>query len=147
MGNGSHDIRSQFSVTGISRVPCDSVFLNLLPQTGTLKRPYDTTEGVKKVNEYGEIVMTYPEAPVVIEELPLRIDAVRPRGEIGVKILAQGGEVYANFRIFVCGNVDIRENDTLSMGTREYQILLIEEYYDSSKLHHKECWARRVDQL
>lgn len=147
MAVGTHTIVNQFSVHALARIPCDSVFLNLLPERAILKRPYDSMESVKKTNEFGEIVKTYPDAPIVKDNIPLRIEPVRPRGDIGFKVETQGGEVFATMRIFFCGNEDVRENDIIVSGTREYQILLVEPYYDFDKLHHLECWARRQDHL
>lgn len=147
MATGDKNIINQFNIANISRVPCDPDFLKLLPQRVTLKRPYDATEGVKNVNQYGEIIMTYPEAQVIETDLPVRLEPVRPRGDIGLKIEMQGGETFVNVRVYICGNVDVRENDSIFLGTREYQLLLPEEYYDFDKLHHYEVWARRVDNL
>lgn len=140
-------IINQFSILGLSRFPCDSVFLALLNLKGDLKRPFDSNEGVKKVNEFGEVILTYPTAPVIVSNLSMRVDPIRQRGETGFKIKAQGGEVFATFRVFLCGEVDIRENDTISIGTREYQVLLVDDLFDKDKLHHKECLCRRTDNL
>lgn len=147
MGNGDQNIINQFNIDNLARVPCDPDFLKLLPQRVTLKRPYDATEGVKNVNEFGEIIMTYPDAPIIETDLPVRIEPVRPRGDIGAKVMVQGIETFVNVRIYVCGDIDVKENDSMIIGTREYQLLLPEEYYDFDKLHHYEVWARRVDNL
>lgn len=136
---------NQFSITHIVQVPCDSVFLNLLPQTCTIKRPYDVYEGVKNVNEYGEVVMTYPVAQTIGTDIPVRIAPLRQRGELGFKVRTQGGQVFATYRLFMCPEIDIRENDSIIVGTREYQVLLIDELYNSTVHHHKEVLCRRLD--
>lgn len=147
MANDEKIIINQFSIDSLARVPCDSNFLSLLKQVAIVKRPYELDIGVKKVNEFGEIVMTHPTAPIVLSDLPLRLDPIRPRGELGFKVMLQGGEVFATLKAFVCGEVDIKENDIIIVGTREYQVLLVEELFDADRLHHKECWCRRIDNL
>jgi len=147
MANDDQVIINQFSVNSLARTPCDPDFLKLLPEIGVLKRPYDVDIGVKKVNEFGEIVMTHPDAPIIESNLPMRIDPIRQRGELGKTVQIQGGEVFATFRIFVCPDVNILENDILTKGTREYQVILVDELFDSDRLHHKEVFTRRVDNL
>lgn len=147
MADGSKKLFSQFTVQSIVQSPCDSNYSALLNQTAILKRPYDTDEGVKKVNEYGEVVLTYPTAPTVETALKVRVDPIRQRGELGYTIKTQGGEVYATYKIFVCPEVDIRENDSVFLGSREFQVLLVDELFGRSSLHHKECFCRRVDNL
>lgn len=137
----------QFTVNNLIEVPCDSVFLNLLTQTCTLKRPYDKTTGVRKTNEFGEVVLTYDEAQIIGIDIPLRMDGISQRGKTGFVVQTQGGEVFATFQIFMCPEVDIVENDSIFVATREYQVLLVEELYGSSKIHHKEILCRRVDNL
>jgi len=147
MATDSKIIKNQFTIQQIAVTPCDSVFLALLPEVGVLKRPYDATEGTRKTNEYGEVVMTHTDAPIVLGDVPMRISPVRQRGELGFKVRMQGGEVYTTVRIFVCANIDVRENDVIHVGTREYQVLLVDDFFDATKLHHKELWSRRVDNL
>ena len=147
MADGTKILFSQFNVQAIVDSPCDSRYFALLNQTVILKRPWDANEGVKNVNEYGEVVLTYPTAPVVNSSLKARIDPIRQRGELGYRIKTQGGEVFATFRAFVCSGTDIRENDTLILGTREYQVLLVDELFGRSNLHHKEVFCRRTDNL
>ena len=147
MANDEKIIINQFSIDSLSRVPCDSNFLSLLNQVAILKRPYDADIGVKKVNEFGEIIMTHPTAPIISTDLPIRIDPIRQRGELGFKVMTQGGEVFATYRAFVCGETDIRENDIITIATREYQVLLVDDLFDFDRLHHKECWSRRIDNL
>jgi hypothetical protein len=147
MPNTEHTEINQFTVNPIVQVPCDAVFENLLIHSCVLKRPYDKTEGVRKTNEYGEVVLTYEEAQVIGTDIKCRIDPVRQRGELGFKIKAQGGEVFASFRAFFCPQIDILENDSIFIGAREYQVLLVDEFSNSTALHHKEVFLRRVDNL
>jgi hypothetical protein len=147
MPNKDYVIINQFSVNPIIEVPCDSVFLNLLPQVCTLKRAYDKTTGVRKTNEYGEVVMTYSEAQVTGIDVPVRVDAISQRGKTGFNVETQGGEVFATFKLFFCPEVDIIENDSVFIGTREYQILSVSEVFGATAIHHKEILCRRIDNL
>lgn len=147
MPTSTYTIKNQFSFHQVIDIPCDSTFEGLLNQIGILKRPFDALEGVKKTNEYGEIVMTYPDAQIVDNNLKVRIDPIRQRGEVGIKTRTQGGEVFATFRIFTCPGIDIRENDIIQVYNREYQVLLVEPYSGSANLHHNELMARRVDNI
>ena len=147
MPNTETTVINQFAINNIIQTPCDTVFLNLLPQRILIERPYDINEGVKKVNEFGEVVLTYDIAQVAGTDIPARIDPISQRGKTGFIVQTQGGEVFATFKIFLCPEVDVRENDTITNGTREYQVLLVEELYGASQLHHKELLCRRVDNL
>ena len=146
MATGSKKLFSQFNVQAIIET-ISSNFLALLSQTAILKRPYDSDEGVKHVNEYGEIVLTHPTAPAVNSSLSIRIDPVRGRGANGLTIKTQGGEVIATYRGFVQPTEDVRENDQILIGSREYQVLLVEDFFGARNVHHKELWMRRVDNL
>lgn len=147
MADGLKKLFSQFTVQAIVQSPCDSGYNALLNQTVILKRPHDTDEAVKKVNEYGEIVLTYPTAPVIETALKVRIDPIKQGSESGYVVKTQGGEVYATFKVFVCPDIDIRENDIITLGTREYQVLLVDDLFSRSTLHHRECLCRRTDNL
>ena len=147
MPNTEHTEINQFTVNLISEFPCDGVFLNLLTQTCTIKRPYDKDNGVRKTNEFGEVVMTYTESQIIGIDIPLRIDAISQRGKTGFNVEMQGGEVYATFQMFMCPDVDIKENDSIFIGTREYQVILVDELYGSNAVHHLELLARRIDNL
>jgi hypothetical protein len=147
MPNAEHIEINQFAINNIIQVPCDSVFLNLLPQTVVIKRAYDKTTGVRKTNEYGEVVMTYTEAQIVGTDIPARIDSISQRGKTGFVVETQGGEVFATFQIFMCPEVDVVENDSIFVGTREYQVILVDELYGASSVHHLELLCRRVDNL
>jgi len=147
MANQEETIINQLAINNIIETPCDPIYLNLLPQLVILKRPYDIDEGVKKVNEFGEVVLTHDVAQVIGTDIPARIDPIKQRGELGFKVRIQGGEVFATFKIFLCPEIDIRENDTITLGTREYQVLLVDELYGASTLHHKEVLTRRVDNI
>ena len=147
MANQEETIINQFAINQIIETPCDSIYLALLPQLITIKRPYDIDEGVKNVNEFGEVVLTYEVAQVIGTNIPARIDPIRQRGELGFKVRIQGGEVFATFKIFICPEIDVRENDTITVGTREYQVLLVDPLYGAITLHHKEVLCRRVDNI
>jgi hypothetical protein len=147
MADGTKVLFSQFNIQAIVDYPCNSRYYALLNQTAILKRPWDINEEVKKVNEYGEVVLTYPTAPTVNSSLKVRIDPIRQRGELGFRIKTQGGEVFATYRAFVCPGTDIRENDSVILGAREYQVLLVDELFGRSNLHHLEVFMRRVDNL
>ena len=93
MPNNEYTEENEFSINPLIEVPCDSVFLNLLNQKINLKRPYDKTEAVKNVNDFGEIVMTYPNAQIIGTDIPVRIDAISQRGQTGFVVRIRGGEV------------------------------------------------------
>ncbi len=147
MANTTLIVINQFTINDVIQVPCDSVFEALLPQVGLIKRPYDATEGVKKTNEFGEVVLTYPNAQVVGTDIKMRLDPIRQRGQTGVVVRVEGVEVLSTFMVFMCPNVDVRENDTISLSSREYQVLIVDRLYARSKVHHFELLTRRIDNL
>ena len=147
MANTTQTKINQFAINTIVETPCDPVFQNLLPQKVTIKRPYDVTEGVKKTNEFGEVVLTFPNSQIIGTDISVRIDAISQRGKTGFNIQIQGGEVFATFQIFICPQIDVKENDSIFLGTREYQVLLVDDLFGASTVHHKELLCRRVDNL
>ena len=147
MANQEETIINQFAINNIVETPCDPIFLNLLPQRIIIKRPYDIYEGVKKVNEFGEVVLTHDTAQIIGTDVPARIDPISQRGKTGFIIQVQGGEVFATFKVFLCPEIDIRENDTVTNGTMEYEVILVEDLYGASQLHHKEVLCRRIENL
>ena len=147
MPNTEHVEINQFAINTIVNVPCDPVFENLLPQRVVIKRPFDKTNGVRKTNEFGEVILIYDEAQVIGTDIPARIDAISQRGKTGFNVQMQGGEVFATFQIFMCPQIDVVENDSIFVGTREYQVILVDDLYGASKVHHHEILARRVDNL
>lgn len=146
MVDGTKKLYSQFSIQTIVSAPCDSKFEALLNQTVILKRAYRSEVGVRKVNTYGEVVMVYADAPVINSELKIRIDPERRTSE-GFRVEFQGGVVIADYLAFTCPGEDIRENDTVEIGTRKYQVLLVDELFGRSKLHHLQIRMRRIDNL
>jgi len=140
-------IYTQFNIQAIVRDPCDANFEALLNQVAIQKRPYDSQEATKNVNQWGEVIMTYPTAPIINTSLKIRVDPRRNRSSDGLVIQTQGGEVIADYTAFVCPGEDIRENDELFIGTRSYKVLLVDELFERSKLHHKEIRMTRIDQL
>ena len=147
MPNKTEQIINQFAINDIVDSSCDGIFLNLLPQVCIIKRPYDATEGIKKTNDYGEVVMTYSTAQIVGTDIPTRVEAISQRGKTGFGIEIQGGEVRATYRFFMCPNIDIKDNDTVCVGSREYQVLLVSRFYDADSVHHQELLCRRIDNL
>jgi len=147
MPNKEEIIINQFAINNIVETPCDAIYKGLLCHSITIKRPYDIYEGIKKTNSYGEVVLTYPIAQVIGTDIPARLDPISQRGKTGFVVQTQGGEVFATYEIFLCPEVDIRENDTVTVGTREYQVLLVSDYYGATTLHHKQVLTRRVDNL
>ena len=147
MVDGSKTLYSQFNIQAIVKSPCDAKFEALLNQTAVLKRPWDRQEGVRVVNTYGEVVMTYPTAPVITSSLKIRVDPDRRGGSEGFKVEFQGGVVIADYLAYTCPGISVRANDTLEIGIRKYQILLVDELFEKEKLHHLQIRMRRVDNL
>jgi hypothetical protein len=140
-------IYTQFNIQAIVRDPCDANFEALLNQTAVQKRSYSSEEAVKKVNEWGEVIMFSPTAPIINSALKIRIDPDRNRSATGFKVEAQGGLITSDYRGFVCPGENVIENDIIELGTRKYLVLLVEDLFERSKLHHKELRLTRLDQL
>ena len=138
---------TQFNIQAIVRYPCDANFEALLNQVAIQKRPYDSNESVKVVNDYGEILLSYPTAPIINSSLKIRVDPEKNRSADGFKVEFQGGVVTSDYRAFVCPGSDVRENDELFICTRHYKVLLVEELFERSKLHHLELRLCRLDLL
>lgn len=147
MVSGTKKLYSQFNIQAIVRSPCDASFEALLNQTAIQKRPWDSDEAVKNVNSYGEVILTYPTAPVINTSLKIRIDPKSRTGYEGIIVQTQGGEVLADYLAFCCPGEDIRENDELFIGTRHYKVLLVDELFDREKLHHFEIRLTRLDDM
>lgn len=147
MGSGTKKLYNQFNVQSTVDYPCDSNFYALLNQEAILKRPWDSDEGVKAVNDYGEVIMTYPTAQVINTSLKIRIDPAKTRNKDGFKVETQGGIVTADYTGFVCPGTDVRENDVLCIGTQKYQVLLVDPLFGASNLHHLELRLTRIDLL
>jgi hypothetical protein len=138
---------SQFNIQAIVRSPCDANFEALLNQVAVQKRPYDRNESVKVVNDYGEVLLSYPAAPIINSALKIRVDRERNRTADGLRVETQGGIVTADYRGFVCPGSDIQENDELFIGTRHYKVLVVDELFEREKLHHLELRLARLDLL
>jgi hypothetical protein len=138
---------TQFNIQAIVRYPCDANFEALLNQVAIQKRSYDSQEAVKNVNEWGEIIMSYPTAPIINSSLKVRVDPEKNRTADGLKVEFQGGLVTSDYKAFVCAGSDVRENDELFIGVRHYKVLLVEELFERSKLHHLELRLCRLDLL
>jgi len=146
MVDGINKLYSQFNIQAIVKSPCNANFEALLNQIVILKRPWDSQTGIRKVNTYGEVVMVYEDAPIINPTLKIRIDPDRRTSE-GFRVEFQGGLVTADYTAFTCPGEDIRENDVAEIGTRKYQILLVDELFDRDKLHHLQIRMRRIDNL
>jgi hypothetical protein len=138
---------TQFNLQAIVRDPCDVRFEALLNQVAIQKRPYDSQESVKNVNIYGEVILTYPTAPIINSTLKIRVDRERNRTAEGLRVDTQGGVVTADYRGFVLPGEDVRENDELFIGTRHYKVLVVDELFEREKLHHLEIRICRLDLL
>lgn len=147
MPDTTKKLYTQFNIQAIVRAPCDANFEALLNQVAIQKRSYSSEEAVRNVNEWGEVVMFSPTAPVINASLKIRIDPDRNRSATGFKVETQGGLVTSDYRGFVCPGANVIENDIIELGTRKYLVLLVEELFERSKLHHKELRLTRLDQL
>jgi hypothetical protein len=147
MVDTSKKLYTQFNVQTIVRYPSDSSFEALLNLVAIQKRPWDSQEGIKVTNIWGEVILTYPTAPVINTSLKIRIDPERNRTAEGFKVELNGGVVTADYKGFVLPGEDVQENDTLEIGTRKYQVLVVDELFERSKLHHKEVRLCRLDLL
>lgn len=147
MADGSKNLYSQFNIQAIVTSPCDARFEALLNQTAILKRPWDSQESVKNVNQWGEVIFTYPTAPVINSSLKIRVDPISRRGSEGFKIEMQGGVVVADYVAYTCPSTDIRPNDELFIGTRAYKVLLVDDLFGRANLHHFQIRLIRIDNL
>lgn len=147
MPNKTQTIINQFAINDIIDVPCDGIFLNLLPQVCTITRPYDANDGTKRTNEYGEVVMIHENVQVVGTDIKTRVENISQRGKTGLGIEVQGGEIRATYRFFFCPEIDVKENDVIVVGSRKYQVILVSRFYDANSLHHLELLCRRTDHL
>jgi hypothetical protein len=138
---------TQFNIQAIVRDPCDANFEALLNQVAVQKRPYDSNEGVRVVNDYGEVLLSYPTAPIINSSLKIRVDRERNRTAEGLRVETQGGVVTADYRGFVCAGSDVCENDELFIGVRHYKVLVVDELFEREKLHHLELRLSRLDLL
>ena len=147
MADTTKKLYTQFNIQAIVRDPCDANFEALLNQVAIQKRPYDSQEATKNVNQWGEVIMSYPTAPVINSALKIRVDRERNRTAEGLRVETQGGVVTADYRGFVCPGENVQENDELFIGTRHYKVLVVDELFEREKLHHFELRICRLDLL
>ena len=103
-------------------------YATLLFQTCTIQR---FTGGA--VDAYGNPTLVW--ADHLIDE-PCRL-AASPGREIKV-----GAElVIADYKLFV-ESIDITEQDRIVLGGLTYEVLLVQDYADSSASHHRQVWLR-----
>lgn len=147
MVNTTKKLYTQFNIQAIVRDPCDARFEALLNQVAIQKRPWDSQEGVKIVNSFGEVLLSYPTAPIINSALKIRVDRERNRTAEGLRVEVQGALVTADYRGFICPGSDIMENDELFIGPRHYKVLVVDELFEREKLHHFELRICRLDLL
>jgi len=100
----------------------------LLIDTGTIQR---FTEGV--IDAYGNPTLTW--ADHLVDE-PCRLVSAKGRElKVGAEL------VIADYKLFV-NSIDVTEQDRVVIGGNTYEILLVEDYADSSTSHHKQIWLR-----
>lgn len=109
-------------------------FVDLLIHTCTTKRFAEGAAG-----DYGAPTKTWSDNLV---NQACRLEA--PAGAIGGREVNVGAEVVvADHRLFI-ENVDITEQDLVVIGGITYEVLLVEDFCDSTSVHHKRCWLRVV---
>jgi len=100
---------------------------SLLIDTCTIQR---FTEGV--ADAYGNPDLTWTDHLV---------ESCRLTSSSGREIKVGAELVIADYKLFL-GDVDITEQDRVIIGTLTYEVLLVQNYNDSIKDHHKQCWMR-----
>ena len=103
-------------------------YTSLLIDTCTTQR---FTEGV--ADSYGVLAQTWADN---LTDIACRLTTASGRElKIGAEL------VIADYKLFV-GDVDIIEQDRIVTGGLTYEVLLVEDYKDSSTSHHKQVWLR-----
>ena len=73
---------------------------------------------------------------VYLNDEPCRLTASSGREiKVGAEI------VVADYKLFI-DSVDITERDRVVIGVNTYEVLLVQDYADSSSSHHKQVWLR-----
>jgi len=109
-------------------------FASLLIHTCTTQR---FAEGA--VDDYGVPEKTWTNE---LENQACRLEA--PAGATGGREVKVGAEVVvADYRLFI-ENVDITEQDRVIIDSITYEVLIVEDFSDSTSAHHKRCWLRVV---
>ena len=103
-------------------------YTDLLINTCTTQR---FTEGAN--DGYGNPALTWADN---LSDIACRLTTAKGRElKVGAEL------VIADYKLFV-GDVDIIEQDRVIIGGLTYEVLLVEDYKDSSSSHHKQCWLR-----
>ena len=103
-------------------------YTSLLIHTCTTQR---FTEGI--ADAYGVPIRTWTNE---LEDIDCRLEAA-----LGTELKVGAEIVVADYKLFV-GSVDIIEQDRVIIDSLTYEVLLVQEYADSSASHHKQCWLR-----
>ena len=90
-----------------------------------------SAEGPK--DNYGNPTLIWA---VHLKNIPCRLVASSGREiKVGAEL------VIADYKLFL-GDVDITEQDSVVLNELTYEVLLVQNYADSSDDHHKQCWLR-----
>lgn len=146
MANGTSNLYSQFVIQDIVQSPCDPRFYALLNQSVKIKRPYDTSDGVANVNEFGEVIMKASQAGEAVLVATVNARIVAKKGE-GMRTEFRGKFVDADLKVFTCPEIDVQENDRLEIGGKDLLILRVDYIYRYSRLHHKEILCKLISYL
>ena len=103
-------------------------YTSLLIQNCTTQR---FTEGA--ADDYGNPALTWADY--------LTDEACRLVAAPGTELKVGAEMVIADYKLFL-GDVDITEQDRVVIGTLTYEVLLVQNYADSTASHHKQCWLR-----
>ncbi len=61
----------------------------------------------------------------------------------GREVKVNAEVVIADYKLFI-EDVDITEQDRVVISSITYEVLLVEDFADSTATHHKRCWMRVV---
>jgi len=103
-------------------------YTSLLIDTCTVQR---YTEGA--ADDYGNPTLTWA--------AHLTDEACRLVASTGREIKVGAELVIADYKLFL-DDVDITEQDRVVMGALTYEVLLVQDYKDSTASHHKQVWLR-----
>ena len=103
-------------------------YTSLLIQTCTVQR---FTEGAFDV--YGNPTLTW--ADYLTDQACRLVAAPGTELKVGAEI------VVADYKLFI-QSIDIIEQDRVVIGGLTYEVLLVQDYADSTISHHKQVWMR-----
>lgn len=81
--------------------------------------------------------------PAKVWENHLEDEPCRLQSGVGKEITVGAEVVIADYKLFL-NDVDITEQDKVTIGTVEYEVLLVADKQDGFGNHHKECLMRTV---